>query len=201
MTIEEGRVHYFTTAETAKLVRQALKTAFPSIRFSVRSKTYSGGASIDVDWIDGPRRKDVEATAKQYEGGGFDGMIDLKYSRTHYLRPDGATMVLYDPGTVGSMGVHEGEDNRALASAMPDGVQAVRFGADFIFCSRSVSRFDEKKAGAMAWVYAHCHTIGGTGNPNVDQFGNDPVERIARKMASDYLEGEGWQETFARLYS
>ena len=39
---------YFTCAETAKLIRQSLKEAFPGVKFSVRSSTYSGGASIDV---------------------------------------------------------------------------------------------------------------------------------------------------------
>lgn len=39
---------YLSCAETAKLIRQALKEAFPDMKFGVRSKTYSGGASIDV---------------------------------------------------------------------------------------------------------------------------------------------------------
>jgi hypothetical protein len=69
---------YLSAAETAKLVRSALKEAFPSIKFSVRSKTYSGGASVDVHWIDGPTAPQVEAIAKQYEGATFDGMTDCK---------------------------------------------------------------------------------------------------------------------------
>jgi len=45
---------YVSVAETAKLVRAALKAAFPGITFSVRSKSYSMGASISVRWTDGP---------------------------------------------------------------------------------------------------------------------------------------------------
>ncbi|WP_338423309.1 LPD29 domain-containing protein, partial [Xylella fastidiosa] len=45
---------YLTCAETAKLVRKALKESFPDIKFSVKSSNYSGGASIRVSWIDGP---------------------------------------------------------------------------------------------------------------------------------------------------
>ena len=72
---------YESTADTAKRVRKALKHYFPAMTFSVRSKVYSGGASIDVRWTDGPRTQAVERIAKAYEGADFDGMIDLK---THH---------------------------------------------------------------------------------------------------------------------
>jgi hypothetical protein len=52
---------YFTCFETAKLVRQSLKEAFPGVKFAVRSSTYSGGASIDVSWTDGPNAVQVES--------------------------------------------------------------------------------------------------------------------------------------------
>lgn len=74
-----------TCAETAKLVRKALAIAFPGCKFSVRSETYSGGASIDVRWTDGPTVRQVEAVAKRYSGATFDGMIDLKESHTSTL--------------------------------------------------------------------------------------------------------------------
>lgn len=69
---------YLSCAETAKLVRKALKEKFPGIKFSVRSKTYSGGASITVSWTDGPTTKQVDAVTDFFEGASFDGMIDLK---------------------------------------------------------------------------------------------------------------------------
>lgn len=69
---------YLSCAETAKLIRQALKEAFPDVKFGVRSKTYSGGASIDVSWTDGPNTAQVEAVAKTFSGGYFDGMTDYK---------------------------------------------------------------------------------------------------------------------------
>jgi len=69
---------YVSVAETAKLVRAALKAAFPGITFSVRSKSYSMGASISVRWTDGPTEKDVERITGEYRGATFDGMIDLK---------------------------------------------------------------------------------------------------------------------------
>jgi len=81
--------YYMSCAETAKLVRAGLKKAFPGQKFSVRSHTYSGGASIDVRWTDGPQEADVKAVAGRYNGAGFDGMIDLKTYNADWLYPDG----------------------------------------------------------------------------------------------------------------
>lgn len=81
--------YYMTCADTAKLVRAALKREFPGQKFSVRSHTYTGGASIDVRWTDGPQEPEVKAVAGQYDGAGFDGMIDLKTSNADWLYPDG----------------------------------------------------------------------------------------------------------------
>lgn len=78
---------YISAADTAKLARQILKEAFPGVKFSVRSKTYSGGASIDIGWTDGPVTSQVESQVAVLEGSYFDGMIDYKGSR--YARLDG----------------------------------------------------------------------------------------------------------------
>jgi hypothetical protein len=103
---------YLSVAETAKFVRRALKREFPGVKFSVRSDSYSGGASIDVKWTDGPTRRDVERVAKAYAGATFDGMIDLKSYHSSEL------YVADDPARDG---------------------EAVHFGADFVFCERSYS--------------------------------------------------------------
>jgi len=76
---------YISCADTAKLVRQALKESFPTIKFGVRSKTYSGGASIDVSWVDGPTSEQVKRITNAFEGAYFDGMIDHKGSIYHRL--------------------------------------------------------------------------------------------------------------------
>lgn len=69
---------YLSCAETAALVRKALKESFPEIKFGVRSKTYSMGASITVSWTDGPNNKQVDAVIQRFSGASFDGSIDLK---------------------------------------------------------------------------------------------------------------------------
>src|ERR1700712_5967829 len=76
---------YFSCAETAKLVRQSLKEAFPGVKFSVRSSTYSGGASIDVSWIDGPNAAQVESITKGFRAAYFDGSIDYQGSIHHMM--------------------------------------------------------------------------------------------------------------------
>ncbi len=76
--IPVGSARYVSVADTAKLIRAELKAAFPAVKFSVRSKSYSGGASVTIYWTDGPTGKDVDAVAGKFAGASFDGMIDLK---------------------------------------------------------------------------------------------------------------------------
>jgi hypothetical protein len=69
---------YIDTKDCAKLVRRALREAFPDVKFSVRSSVYANGSSVHVNWTDGPTQAQVQYVAKRYEGASFDGMIDLK---------------------------------------------------------------------------------------------------------------------------
>jgi hypothetical protein len=100
---------YVSVTDTAKEIRKALKHNFAGVKFSVRSKSYSGGASVNVSWTDGPREDAVNAVVKRYEGSTFDGMIDLKSYHTDIVsKEDGSTEV-------------------------------VHWGADFVFTSRNMS--------------------------------------------------------------
>jgi len=126
--------HYLRPAETAKLVRAALAKAFPGVKFSVRSKTYSGGASISVRWTDGPLVSEVERVAKKFEGRRFDGSIDLAWEAALWLLPDGDCVVASDPGSVGSGGAH-----RPVREWMPHpDAKLIRTGV-FVSCQRDVS--------------------------------------------------------------
>ena len=78
-------IKYFTCAETTKLIRQSLKEAFPGVEFSVRSSTYSGGASISVSWTDGPNATQVESITKGFKASYFDGSIDYQGSIHHMM--------------------------------------------------------------------------------------------------------------------
>lgn len=71
---------YLTCAETAKLIRAALKEAFPGVKFSVKSSVYSGGASININYENGPTCSQVKSVVSVFEGSYFDGMTDYKGS-------------------------------------------------------------------------------------------------------------------------
>lgn len=127
---------YLSCADTAKLIRAQLKAKFPGIKFSVKSNVYSGGASIDVRWIDGPTGKMVDAIVQPFAGGGFDGMIDMAYSVTAFLLPDGSAAFAQTSGTEGSAGtVPAGKAFMPVA-----GAKRVRFGANYVFTNRDFSR-------------------------------------------------------------
>jgi hypothetical protein len=73
------KVIHYSCADTAKLIRQALKEKFAGVKFSVRSDVYSMGASIRIKYDDeNVAQRDVEAVAGFFNGASFDGMIDLK---------------------------------------------------------------------------------------------------------------------------
>lgn len=66
-----------THAKTAKEIRKELKTAFPNIKFSVTSESFSMGNSVNIQYEDGPQRRDIESITNKYQYGHFDGMTDM----------------------------------------------------------------------------------------------------------------------------
>ena len=101
---------YLSCADTARLLRQALKRTFSGVKFSVRSDVYAGGASIDISWNDGPTEQAVKVLADDFAAADFDAMQDLKTYRAPELVPD------------------------------PEyGVREIHFGADYVFCKRAIS--------------------------------------------------------------
>lgn len=97
------------TTEIAKLIRLALKETFPGTKFSVKSKKYSGGSSINIRWEDGPREIEVKPIKDFFAGATFDGMTDMTSSH-----PSG--LVLDSPSET-----------------------SIWFGVDFVFTHRTYS--------------------------------------------------------------
>lgn len=60
----------------AKNIRIELGRAFPGVKFSVKSRRFSGGDAIDVRWVDGPVTKQVDRIINKYSAGHFDGQDD-----------------------------------------------------------------------------------------------------------------------------
>lgn len=79
-------------AELAKWMRSDLKRSFPSVTFRVRSKSYSGGSSVNVSWIDGPTTAQVERIIGVYERRTFDGQTDSTGNRGEFQLPSGETV-------------------------------------------------------------------------------------------------------------
>jgi hypothetical protein len=132
-TLQQG--DYVDVARTAKLIRDLLAKKFPAAKFSVRSSSYSMGASVDVSWTDGPTEKQVRELTEPFGGAGFDGMIDLKFHVSSWLLPDGSAAYGQSSGTVGSRGVQPEFDNPAPCS----GAIKVHFGADYVHLNRTLS--------------------------------------------------------------
>lgn len=113
------------TTECAKLIRLALKEEFPGTKFSVKSRKYSMGSSIDIAWTDGPVAdyssgsnleaavavRTVKAIADFFSGSTFDGMTDMA-------------------STVETL----------IETGKPESPSAVvNFGVDYVFANRSFS--------------------------------------------------------------
>lgn len=132
MTMTHTSPRYVPVTEVAKLVRKALKARFPATRFSVRSDSYAGGASIRVGWVDGPTETEVREVTQAYAGAGFDGMIDLKVYAEHWLHPDGTVTLAHREGTTGSF-------TEIIGDPIGPTAELVRFGADYVPTQRSIS--------------------------------------------------------------
>lgn len=131
MTTQVQGKRYIRLADTAKMLRAALKREFPGQKFSVRSHSYSGGASIYVRWTDGPPVHAVENVTRLFEGARFDGMIDLQYGASHWLAPDGTLTLAETYGHgMGMDGVH---------AAPTEGAELVSLGSDYVMTSRDIS--------------------------------------------------------------
>ena len=170
---------YLSCAETAKLVRTALKKNFPGVKFSVRSSVYSGGASIDVSWVLGPTTKEVDAVAGQYESADFDGSIDMETRYDHWLLPDGSAIVKHGPGTEGSMGYIPAVENPMPAGAIP-----VSFGAHYIQCQRRYADRWEGETTLINQVAADMCKLQGVAwnGPNLTTglFGSGDTEQVSQ---------------------
>ena len=76
---QEGETLYrsYTTAGTAQLIREALKKAFPTMKFSVTSSTFANGSSVDIAYTDGPSSKQVAQVYAPFISGHFNSQEDM----------------------------------------------------------------------------------------------------------------------------
>jgi len=72
---------YYSVTDCAKAIRKDLKQAFPNVKFSVRSSTFSMGNSLDISYSAFIPTKEVNAIVKKYQYGSFNYM-------TNYYKQD-----------------------------------------------------------------------------------------------------------------
>ena len=160
---DEKTFIYVDTTDVAKLIRADLKKSFPGIKFSVRSDNNS----VRISYFDGPLYDEVDKVGQKYKGGGFDGMIDMAYSSTSWLNPDGTAGVAHNPGTIESRGsCPEYINNPTSAGAIE-----VQFGSKYIFIER---RFSEKFYNdAIDKMWSECDWTEGHEKPEVAVYDYD----------------------------
>lgn len=130
-----GSPRFVGAVEVAKLIRPQLKEHFPDTKFSVRTQKYSGGASINVGWLDGPSEESVRAVVGPYQGARFDGMVDYGWSVSLWLLPDGTVQTAVDRGSAETRGVHP-----PRSTIKPhDDAELVTFGSLYVSTDRRIS--------------------------------------------------------------
>ena len=63
-------------ASVAQTIRKELKEKYPNIKFSVSSRSYAGGNSVDIYYTNGVPSDEIRKLVNKYESGHFDGMTD-----------------------------------------------------------------------------------------------------------------------------
>lgn len=108
----------------------------------VENPDYSTGHFGFLPLPGAPTKRDVENALGGYSGQRFDGMIDMAYSVTSWLNPDGTAEVAHNPGTGGQ----KGSDPGYSAPAPSDRSIAVHFGASYVFVNDSLPYETRAKA-------------------------------------------------------
>lgn len=164
---------YIGVVEAAKLMRRALAAKFPGTKFSVRTKKYAGGSSIDISYRDGPVYKDVNDLCRMYQGARFDGMIDMQFNVNHWLEPDGSVSLASSPGSSGSMGTYDPFNNPAPSPQ----AEKVSFGSSYVSVSRKFSK---------AVLAAAVEAVG-------KEHGHELVVEICEYSDGDAYLKDGWK--------
>jgi hypothetical protein len=123
---------------TAKIIRLTLAEKFPNVKFSIKTRRYAGGNSVDVDWTDGPTYVAVEEAVKYLEGAKFNSTDDLKSYKRHYITPEGVF----------------------FGNVLPAGAFEVEMLADYVMLCHSHS--DEAVAAALKQLaadFGHMYTL------------------------------------------
>lgn len=130
----------------AKNIRIELAAAFPGVKFSVKSRRFSGGDAIDVSWTDGPNSDQVDEIIDRYSAGSFDGMEDIyRYERNAWRDAFG--------------------DAKYIFGARTNSPKAIESALRTVFSRYS---FDVAMPSAADFLAGRCYAIRPTGGGNFD---------------------------------
>jgi len=73
----EVTVRSYSLTATAGLIREALKAAFPAVKFSVTTDRFAGGTALDIRYTDGPSGQQVKEVYAPFLSGHFDSLQDM----------------------------------------------------------------------------------------------------------------------------
>jgi hypothetical protein len=136
-------VTHYTHAQTAKLVRAALKTAFPPIKFFVTSRP----RSVKVCWVDGPSGESVCDVVEPFSWKRYDGRIASEYTIDAWIK-NGRIVGHRCVGAISSRGR---VDPYGL-EAPELGCELVNFGT-WVSISHIMSATQARKAAAQVSAY------------------------------------------------
>ena len=146
-----------------------------------------------------PPENTVETLVNQYESAAFDGMIDMKTTKDHFLLPDGTVTLAFDPGTEGSTGIYPTIENSHQLATLPPGTRRVCLGGSWVSCNRSVDDAGPRQVDAILWLYDTQQIPAPTGNPLVDELDGHTLRNFANRMIYDGAPGETKEDALARI--
>lgn len=153
----------------AKNIRIELARAFPGVKFSVKSRRFSGGDAIDVSWVDGPQSCQVDEIIGRYSAGSFNGMEDIyEYSRDAWIEAFGDAKYVHSSRSMSDAAIAKAIRLVSGKYAMPAGVEI------------SVKAY---RSGAL-WSVPF---DGGWGKQNVQELISDAAYRQCYAIAKPYL--------------
>lgn len=82
-----GDVTHYTCTETAKFVRQALKDAFPGVKFSVRVDSNARSAGLKIEYLASCTEEEVSKVVEAFRGSYWDSEYEMM--RDRYTTRDG----------------------------------------------------------------------------------------------------------------
>ena len=74
---EKNKGYKSSHAAASAAIKEELKKAFPTTKFSVTSEIFAGGNSVDISWTNGPTTDRVKEYSNKYQYGHFNGMEDI----------------------------------------------------------------------------------------------------------------------------